>query len=203
MLSVAILQATGSWQLLGGLGCWRAGPRPPPTVPPEPTLPVVTTLFSVQLVPACGSVSDCSTCSLRLMGVSCGHRGACPPACLPSPAWVNYRSQKSCCVPREQAPRARPSPGQGLGASHHLLIHAVGRSAFLSTYRGRSQAELPGRPKELNWPRLLPAPSNNHGCHPMTPFHGDRPCDDALYIATPAFSQQPHFALGETEALRD
>lgn len=67
------LYAYESKKFPGGLGEGvGGGQRSRPTPPPQPscpsadsgrTLPVVTVLFSVQLVPALAPVSDCSTCT--------------------------------------------------------------------------------------------------------------------------------------------
>lgn len=78
-------------------------------------------------------------------------------ACLPAkPAWVNYRSQHSCCV-STVAPRARLSPGPGLGREPPLPHSWVGQPT-MSIYRGRSWPGHPGRVPGLQVALDSPSP---------------------------------------------
>lgn len=113
---------------------WESRAQPPPAVLPigsEHALPVVTTLFSVQLVPACGSgFTLWHVHSSRLMRVSCGHQGE--PVRLPArqtqPGLITGHGIPAVC-PEIGHPEPGPPQDQVWEtASTHSLMQLVGWS---------------------------------------------------------------------------
>lgn len=162
-----VLSTWGLEALGGGLGCGGAGPRPLhwPLAGSRHTLPVVTTLFSVQLDPACGWGFRLR--HVRDRSVMWAPGRACPPARPPSGAPVNYRSRHPCSV-TAVAPRDRTRPGER--ASAPAFVQPRVRQPSAGTYGGTSQAGHPGRVRGVRPALPSPSPRNNHGCRPNEPL---------------------------------